>query len=182
MKPLMALLLVTMLSCPALAQAPLAASPAAAANGGARYAPGAHRLGDGQYRAEVRRNGVAGDVEEVAWSSAPHASMADDLREACKMIETVYAPALPWPRPAAEKVDAPPSESKRAPKAVVASGAKAKSGQASPVRGYEVRGCAFYAIVNARVVQRCPSEGAPGTKPFWYNEDAFEGGYGGWGR
>jgi hypothetical protein len=52
----------------------------------------------------------------------------------------------------------------------------------SPVSGYQVRGCAFYTLVNGRVVQRCPSEGAPGTKPFWYNEDAFEGGYGGWGR
>jgi hypothetical protein len=183
MKRLMALLLGTMLSAPALAQGPSAPPPpAAAANGGVRYAPVTQRLGEGQYRAEVRRSGAAADADEVAWSSAPHATMADALREACKMIETVYTPGMPCPVAGPKKTAAPARESKPAPKAVAGNGAKAKTGPVSPVSGYQVRGCAFYALVNGRVVQRCPSEGSPGTKPFWYNEDAFEGGYGGWGR
>ncbi|HEU0060183.1 MAG TPA: hypothetical protein VFR19_09930 [Hyphomicrobiaceae bacterium] len=182
MKRLMALLLGIMLSAPALAQSPAPPPVAAAANAGVRYAPGAHRLGEGQYRAEVRRRGAAGDAEEIAWSSGPHATMADALREACKMIATVYAPGMPCPVAAPKKAATPSSESKPAAKAVAVSGAKANGGPVSPVSGYQVRGCAFYALVNGRVVQRCPSEGAPGTKPFWYNEDAFEGGYGGWGR
>jgi len=181
MKRLMALLLGTMLSAPALAQGP-SAPPAAAANGGVRYAPVTQRLGEGQYRAEVRRSGAAADADEVAWSSAPHATMADAMREACKMIETVYTPGMPCPVAGPKKTAAPAGESKPAPKAVAGNGAKAKTGPVSPVSGYQVRGCAFYALVNGRVVQRCPSEGSPGTKPFWYNEDAFEGGYGGWGR
>ena len=69
MKRLMALLLGTMLSAPALAQGP-SAPPAAAANGGVRYAPVTQRLGDGQYRAEVRRSGAAADADEVARSQA----------------------------------------------------------------------------------------------------------------
>ena len=181
MKRLMALLLGTMLSAPALAQAPSAAPPAAA-NGGVRYAPAAHRLGEGQYRAEVRRSGAAVGADEVAWSSAPHATMADAVRAACKMIETVYAPGMPCAVAGPKKTATPASESKPPLKAVANNGAKAKSEPVSPVSGYQVRGCAFYALVNGRVVQRCPSEGGPGTKPFWWNEDAFEGGYGGWGR
>ena len=50
---------------------------------------------------------------------------------------------------------------------------------ASQASGYEVAGCAFYALVEGKTVQRCPSSGSPGNKPFWYNDDAFEGGYGG---
>src|SRR6185295_8749626 len=113
MKRLMALLLGTMLSAPALAQAPSAAPPAppAAANGGARYAPAAQRLGEGQYRAEVRRSGAAVGADEVAWSSAPHATMADAVREACKMIETVYTPGMPCPVAGSKKTAAPASES-----------------------------------------------------------------------
>jgi hypothetical protein len=181
MKRLIVLLLGTMLCVPALAQGS-SPPPAAAANAAVRYAPRAERLGDGHYRAEVRRSAGALDADEVAWSSAPHATTADALRAACKMIETVYTPGLPCPATAPKKAAAPASEGKPVAKVVANIGAKAKSGAVSPVSGYQVRGCAFYALVNGRVVQRCPSDGAPGTKPFWYNEDAFEGGYGGWGR
>lgn len=179
MKRLIVLLLGTMLCAPALAQG---SSPLpAAANGGVRYVPRAERLGDGHYRAEVRRSAGALDADEVAWSSAPHATTADALRAACKMIETVYAPGMPCPA-TAKKAAAPAGDGKPVTKAVANIAAKAKGEATSPVSGYQVRGCAFYALVNGRVEQRCPSEGAPGTKPFWYNEDAFEGGYGGWGR
>ena len=50
---------------------------------------------------------------------------------------------------------------------------------ASQASGYEVGGCAFYALVEGKSIQRCPSAGSPGNKPFWNNDDAFEGGYGG---
>jgi hypothetical protein len=178
MKSLMALLLGMTLIAPAFAQAPAAApSPAST---GLRYAPKAQRLGDGQFRAEVRR----GDADEVAWSSAPHATLGAALGEACKMIETVYAPGTRCPLPGSEpRKGAPPaSEAKTQPKLTRANAGKAKRGVVSAVSGYEVRGCAFYSLVDGKVVQRCPSEGSPGTKPFWYNEDAFEGGYAGWGR
>jgi len=170
-----ALMLSMLLIAPAFAQAPIA-------NQGVRYAPHAQRLGDGQFRAEVRRRASAGTADEVAWSSAPHATPAEALREACKMIETVYAPGTPCPPPDSKKIAQPAPAAKSVPKAASGDAAKAKVGAVSPVSGYEVRGCAFYGLVNGRVVQRCPSEGSPGTKPFWHNEDAFEGGYGGWGR
>jgi hypothetical protein len=175
-----ALMLGMLLVAPAFAQAPTPdPSPA---NLSLRYAPHAQRLGEGQFRAEVRRSAPGGNADEVAWSSAPHATLAAALREACKMIETVYAPGTRCPVPDSKKLAQPAPAAKSAPKAVSADAAKAKVGAPSPVSGYEVRGCAFYALVNGRVVQRCPSEGSPGTKPFWHNEDAFEGGYGGWGR
>jgi hypothetical protein len=180
-----ALILGMLLVAPAFAQAPT--TDPSSANRSVRYAADAQRLGDGQFRAEVRRRASAGNADEVAWSSAPHATRAEALREACKMIETVYAPGTRCPPPDSKKIaqPAPAAKSapaKSAPKAVSGNVAKAKLGSVSPVSGYEVRGCAFYALVNGRVVQRCPSEGSPGTKPFWHNEDAFEGGYGGWGR
>ncbi len=188
MKSLVSLLFGLALTTVAVAQErPIPATVAPLANGTVNYSPNAQRQADGQYRAEVRRgNSVAGS-EEIAWSSAPHATIPDALREACRMIETVYAPGSPCPAAAAagaKKTPALAIEGKPLAKAAGASlgKAKAKAGGATPVSGYEVRGCAFYALVNGRVVQRCPSEGAPGTKPFWYNEDAFEGGYGGWGR
>jgi len=182
MKSPMALLLGMSLMAPAFAQAPLGAPAPAMAS--VRYAPTAQRLGDGQFRAEVRRAGAAADQDEIAWSSAPHATLTEALREACKMIETVYAPGTRCPLPAspAKKTVQPAPAAKSAPKAASGNATTAKLGAVSPVSGYEVRGCAFYSLVNGRVVQRCPSEGAPGTKPFWHNEDAFEGGYGGWGR
>jgi hypothetical protein len=175
-----ALMLGMLLIAPAFAQAPTADPARAVAS--VRYAPHAQRLGDGQFRAEVRRSAAAGNADEVAWSSAPHATLAEALREACKMIEAVYAPGTRCPVPERKKIAQPAAGAKSAPKAVRGNAAKTKVGAVSPVSGYEVRGCAFYALVNGRVVQRCPSEGSPGTKPFWHNEDAFEGGYGGWGR
>ena len=183
MKRLVSLLLGLVLTAPAFAQERPAPAAATFATGMVHYSASAQRLPDGQFRAEVRR-GNAGS-EEIAWSSAPHATQPEALKEACKMIESVYAPGTPCPGAAnasGKKTPALGSESKPLAKTSAGSGAKAKAGGASPVSGYEVRGCAFYALVDGRVVQRCPSEGAPGTKPFWYNEDAFEGGYGGWGR
>jgi hypothetical protein len=183
MKRLVSLLLGLVLTTPAFAQerpTPAAATPATAS---VHYAASAQRLPDGQFRAEVRRGN--GGSEEIAWSSAPHATQPEALKEACKMIEAVYAPGTPCPavaNAAAKKTPALGTESKPLAKTAAGGAAKAKVGVVSPVSGYEVRGCAFYALVEGRVVQRCPSEGAPGTKPFWYNEDAFEGGYGGWGR
>ena len=170
------------LMAPAFAQERPA--PAAAVGAGmVRYSAAAQRLPDGQYRAEVRRANGAGGSDEIAWSSAPHATMPQALREACKMIETAYAPGTTCPTAAnasARKTPVLASEGKPVTKAAVS--AKAKVGEATPASGYQVRGCAFYALVDGRVLQRCPREGSPGTKPFWHNEDAFEGGYGGWGR
>ena len=187
MKSPMLLLLSLMLIAPASAQQ-LPASPppsASAKNGTLQYLPAAQRLPAGNYRAEVRRGDAAAGTDEVAWSSAPHATMPDALREACKMIETVYAPGMrcpPAPVTIAKKTLASATVAKPMVKAAAPNNAKRTVVAASPVSGYEVRGCAFYALVNNKVVQRCPSEGAPGTKPFWYNEDLFEGGYAGWGR
>jgi len=183
MKRLVSLLLGLVLTAPAFAQERPAPAAATLATGMVHYAASAQRLPDGQFRAEVRR-GNAGS-EEVAWSSAPHATLPEALKEACKMIEAVYAPGTPCPAAAnasSKKTPALGIETKPLAKTAAGSAAKTKVGAASPVSGYEVRGCAFYALVDGRVMQRCPSEGAPGTKPFWYNEDAFEGGYGGWGR
>ncbi len=172
---------------PALAQQPPSppAPPLAAAAGGAvRYVPNAQRLADGQYRAEVRRNNGAPGADEIAWSSAPHANAPEAIKEACKMIETVYAPGARCQAGAvaSKKAMLPPRQAKPGPKPATTTAAVKKVGIVSQVSGYEVRGCAFYALVDGKVVQRCPSEGSPGTKPFWHNEDAFEGGYGGWGR
>ena len=99
MKSPMLLLLSLTLIAPASAQQ-LPASPppsAAAKNGTLQYLPAAQRLPAGNYRAEVRRGDAAAGTDEVAWSSAPHASMPDALREACKMIETVYTPGMRCP-------------------------------------------------------------------------------------
>jgi hypothetical protein len=182
MKSLMALLLGMTLIAPAFAQAPPAAP--SAANTSLHYAPKAQRLGDGQFRAEVWRGGAVGNADEVAWSSAPHATLGVALGEACKMIETVYAPGTRCPLPGSvgKKGAQPAPEANAHPKSTRGNAAKAKLGAVSAASGYEVRGCAFYSLVDGKVVQRCPSEGSPGTKPFWHNEDAFEGGYGGWGR
>jgi len=182
MKSPVALLLGMTLITPAFAQAPPLAP--SAANTSVRYAPNAQRQGDGQYRAEVRRGGSAGGADEIAWSSAPHATLGDALSEACKMIETVYAPGARCPLPGGEakKTAQPAPEAKTQPKSTARAVAKAKLGAVSAVSGYEVRGCAFYSLVDGRVRQRCPNEGAPGSKPFWHNDDAFEGGYGGGGR
>src|SRR5215468_2870148 len=70
-------LLLTALA-PARAQDPVAATVAA------RYTPGAQRLDSGQYGAEVRRAVL--DNDEVAWSSAPYATMAEPLssRPGCR--------------------------------------------------------------------------------------------------
>ena len=125
---------------------------------------------------------LPGPAKAWAQSEAPPQTRAEALREACKMIETVYAPGMRCPPvPEGKKTAQPAAAAKSAPKAA-RNPSKTRLGAVSPVSGYEVRGCAFYALVNGRVVQRCPSEGSPGTKPFWHNEDAFEGGYGGWGR
>ena len=183
MNMLVALLLGLALTAPAFAQERPAPAAATLATGTVHYSASAQRLPDGQFRAEVRR-GKAGS-EEIAWSSAPHATLPEAVKEACKMIEAVYAPGTPCPTAAnasSKKTPVLGTESKPPAKTVAGSAGKAKLGAAMPVSGYEVRGCAFYALVDGRVVQRCPSDGAPGTKPFWYNEDAFEGGYGGWGR
>ena len=58
MKRLMALLLGTMLSAPTLAQ-DLRRRRRRPANGGVRYVPATQHLGEGRYRAEVRRSGAA---------------------------------------------------------------------------------------------------------------------------
>jgi hypothetical protein len=234
MKIAMSVLFALLLTIPALAQQPTPSTQAVATTK-ARYTPATERLPDGLYRAEVRRAVAGGD--EVAWSSAPHATMADALREACKMMETVYQPeapcrsgpadagktaaapavrvkpvaAKPGPnavgkdakqgpvteaKPVAAKpgpnavgkgakqgpiTEAKPVAAKPGPNAAVKD-AKAKRGPVTALSGYEVPGCAFYALEYGKVVQRCPSEGSPGTRPFWHNEDAFEGGYGGGGR
>jgi hypothetical protein len=187
MKSPMFLLLSVILIAPASAQQLPASSPASAAAkiGTLQYAPAAHRLPAGNYRAEVRRGDAAAGADEVAWSSAPHATLSDALREACKMIETVYAPGMrcpPAPVTSAKKTLANATVRKPMVKTAAANSAKRTDVATSPVSGYEVRGCAFYALVNNKVVQRCPAEGGPGTKPFWHNEDLFEGGYAGWGR
>jgi hypothetical protein len=186
MKNAFVLLIGIALVGPALAEqppSPPAPSSAEAGNGSVRYAPNAERLADGQYRAEVRRNNGAPGADEIAWSSAPHASAPEAIKEACKMIEMVYVPGTRCPTAAvaSKKAIQRPAQAKAATKPATATAVK-KVGVISQVSGYEVRGCAFYALVAGKVVQRCPSEGAPGTKPFWYNEDAFEGGYGGSGR
>jgi curved DNA-binding protein CbpA len=73
-------------------------------------------------------------------------------------------------RTMAKKRAGPPSRSKHV---------LAMHSRGSPLSGYEVSGCTFYALVDGKTVQRCPSPGSPGNKPFWYNDDAFLGGYGG---
>jgi len=189
MKSPLCLLLSLALLLTALATA--RAQDPAAATVAARYTPGAQRLDSGQYGAEVRRAVL--DSDEVAWSSAPYATMAEALREACRMIETVYQPGSPCPAaPVAganqmaahtpERGKPPPVATAPKPAANADAKSKIKAPQRSAMSGYQVPGCPFYALVNGKVVQRCPLDGSPGTRPFWSNEDAFEGGYGGWGR
>src|SRR4029077_15867132 len=131
MKWLVSLLFGLALTTVAVAQErPTPAMAAPAANARVNSPPNAQRQADGQYRAEVRRgNSVAGS-EEIAWSSAPHATMPDALREACRMIETVYAPGSSCPAaPAAggKKTPALATEGKPLAKAA---GARLGKGQA----------------------------------------------------
>jgi hypothetical protein len=161
-----------------------------------RYSPDAQLMADGRYRAEVRRQNAATGQDEIAWSSAPYSTMTDAMREACTTIQTTYDPNRSC-RPAQQQQSTAPPGAGDAKKAtsvpevrkLVAKKAMDPENQvkrttagrpaASPFSGYEVPGCAFYALVGTRVVQHCPRAGASDSKPFWYNNDAFEGGYGG---
>jgi hypothetical protein len=161
-----------------------------------RYSPNAQPIGDGTYRAEVRRRDIATGHDDIAWSSVPYATMTDAMREACIKIQNIYDPNRFCPPAQQQRSIATPSSANTkkvtsAPHAgtLVAKKATDPEPQAkrtmarrpasSVVSGYEIPGCTFYDLVGARVVQRCPSAGTSGTRPYWYNNDAFEGGYGG---
>src|SRR5690349_14771687 len=139
MKNAFVLLIGIALVGPALAQqppSPPAPSSAEAGNGSVRYAPNAERLADGQYRAEVRRNNGAPGADEIAWSSAPHASAPEAIKEACKMIEMVYVPGTRCPAAAvaSKKAIQRPAQAKAATKPAPATAVK-KVGVISQVSG-----------------------------------------------
>jgi hypothetical protein len=157
-----------------------------------RYTWHAPRMANGRYRAEVWRRDAATGRDEIAWSSAPYLTMTEAMREACTTIQTIYDPnrlcprtqqqqAMVAPRAAdAKKLIAGPE--KRKPVAKKTTDPEGRAGRTMarrPASGYEIPGCTFYALLGTKVEQHCPSAGTPGTKPFWYNTDAFEGGYGG---
>jgi curved DNA-binding protein CbpA len=143
----------------------------------------ARLIADGRYRPEVRRRDAATGRDDIAWNSAPYLTKTDAMREACTTIQN------PSTDPNRSCPHAKQPQSIAAPGAANAKKATDHETQikrimagrpaASPLSGYEVHGCAFYALVGTKVVQHCPSAGTPGTRPFWYNNDAFEGGYGG---
>jgi hypothetical protein len=135
-----------------------------------RYSPDAQLMADGRYRAEVRRRDAATGRDDIAWNSAPYLTMTDAMREACTTIQSLYDPNRSCPHAQQKNATDHDTQVKRT---------MVRRPAASALSGYEVHGCAFYALVGTKVVQHCPSTGTPGTRPFWYNNDAFEGGYGG---